>query len=68
MDWHNARTKAELAIRGLTMASIARDNGIAPSTMRAVMHKRYRRGELLIAQCLGVSPETIWPSRYGVKK
>jgi Ner family transcriptional regulator len=28
------------------------------------MHRPYPRAERLIAQAIGVPPETIWPARY----
>lgn len=68
MDMHTADIKAALAKLGLTSADVARLNNMAPSTLRNVYIKHYPRAEKIIADLLGMTPEQIWPSRYGVKK
>ena len=38
--------------------------GYAPTLVRQALDKPYPNAERIIAEALGVSPETIWPSRY----
>ncbi|MCE9783631.1 helix-turn-helix domain-containing protein [Shewanella algae] len=66
-DWHPADIKAVLAKRGLSVADIARANGLAPTTLRTALARRYPRGQELIAMHIGVPPQMIWPSRYQPK-
>ncbi|WP_084631172.1 helix-turn-helix domain-containing protein [Ferrimonas senticii] len=64
MDWHPADIRAALEKNGTNMAEIARANGIAPPTIRAVQNRKYERGQQLIAAALNKDPREIWPSRY----
>ncbi|MEC4725657.1 helix-turn-helix domain-containing protein [Shewanella sp. D64] len=65
MDWHNADIKAALEKKGITLAGLARMYRIAPTTLRTTLVRRYRFGEKIIAKHIEVTPQTIWPSRYG---
>ncbi|EGU33017.1 helix-turn-helix domain-containing protein [Vibrio scophthalmi] len=63
-DWHQADIKAELEKKGLNMTELSRTAGLAEGTLRNVFRVRYPKAQKIIAGALGVSPETIWPSRY----
>ncbi|MPW30486.1 transcriptional regulator [Agarivorans sp. B2Z047] len=63
-DWHPADIKAALNKKGLTLRDLSREQGLAPNTLSNVFRLRYPKGQRIIAQALGVSPEIIWPSRY----
>jgi len=65
-DRQHARIKGALALRGLTLSSIARDLGVAPGTVSIVSRgfRRSRRIESAIAMALGCSPAELWPERY----
>ncbi|WP_183996075.1 helix-turn-helix domain-containing protein [Sphingomonas kyeonggiensis] len=65
-DRQHARIKGALALRGLTLSSIARDLGVAPGTVSIVSRgfRRSRRIESAIAVALGCSPADLWPERY----
>jgi len=63
-DWHREDIKAELNKRGISMAKLGRDNGLAPTTVKNALDKHYPKGEKLIADALGVKATVIWPSRY----
>ncbi|WP_418352050.1 helix-turn-helix domain-containing protein [Shewanella algae] len=67
MDWHPADIRAEITKRGKSMAALARESGIAPTTLRTTMCRPYLRGQEIIAACIGVPPQKIWPSRYQPK-
>jgi len=65
-DKQHARIKSALALRGATLSSIARDLGVAPTTVSIVSrgYRRSRRIEKAIADAIGRSPAELWPSRY----
>lgn len=67
-DWHAEDIKAEVRKRGKTISQLSRDSGLAESTLRNVFRYHWPKGERIIAGALGVTPEDIWPSRYGVQQ
>ncbi|EAN1751213.1 transcriptional regulator [Salmonella enterica] len=63
-DWHSADIIAALKKQGTSLSAVSRQAGLASSTLANALIRRWPRGERLIADALGVSPEQIWPSRY----
>lgn len=63
-DWHSADIVAGLKKRGTSLAALSREAGLASSTLANALTRSWPRGEKLIADALGISPEIIWPSRY----
>ncbi|EIO7467847.1 helix-turn-helix domain-containing protein [Salmonella enterica subsp. enterica] len=63
-DWHSADIIAALKKRGTSLSAISRNSGLASSTLANALNRRWPKGERLIAEALGVTPEQIWPSRY----
>ncbi len=63
-DIESGYVQAALRLKGLTVAKLAKENGLAPSTLNAVWARKYPRAERIIADALGVKPCDIWPSRY----
>ncbi|EAS1759915.1 transcriptional regulator [Salmonella enterica] len=63
-DWHPADIVAALRKRGTSMAALSRDAGLSSSTLGNALYRHWPKGEKLIAEALGVTPEQIWPSRY----
>ena len=63
-DWHPADIIAGLRKKGTSLAEVSRRAGLASSTLTNALNRRWPKGERLIAEALGVAPETIWPSRY----
>ncbi len=63
-DWHPADIIAALKKRVTSLAEVSRNSGLASSTLTNALNRRWPKGERLIAEALGVAPETIWPSRY----
>lgn len=63
-DWHSADIIAGLKKKGTTLAALSRKAGLASATLANALTRRWPKGERLIAEELGVSPEQIWPSRY----
>ncbi|HEY3987034.1 helix-turn-helix transcriptional regulator [Cedecea sp.] len=62
-DWHPADIIAALRKKGTSLAAVSRKAGLASSTLANVLTRHWPKGERLIAEELGVSPEQIWPSR-----
>lgn len=60
------RIKAALALKGITLSSIARQLDVKPTTITIVSkgYRRSRRIEHAIALALGCEPDQIWPDRY----
>jgi Ner family transcriptional regulator len=63
-DWHNADIKAGLEKAGWTLSKLAAAHGYARSTLCAPLKMAWPKGERIIANTLGTTPQTIWPSRY----
>ncbi len=63
-DWHRADIIAALKKSGTTMSALSRANGLASTTLANALRFPWPKGEQIIAEQIGVSPEDIWPSRY----
>lgn len=63
-DWHRADVVAELKKKGWSVAALAREVGLAESTLYSALSRPYPKGERIIASAIGVEPEVIWAKRY----
>ncbi|MEW7313579.1 helix-turn-helix transcriptional regulator [Buttiauxella gaviniae] len=63
-DWHSADIIAALKKHGTSLSAVSRNSGLASSTLGNALYRHWPKGERLIADALGVTPEQIWPSRY----
>ncbi|EQB7360292.1 helix-turn-helix domain-containing protein [Escherichia albertii] len=63
-DWHSADIIAALKKQGTSLSAVSRNSGLASSSLANALTRRWPKGERLIAEALGVTPEQIWPSRY----
>ncbi|MGR6980844.1 helix-turn-helix domain-containing protein [Testudinibacter sp. P27/CKL/0425] len=63
-DMSNLEIRGELMKKGLSLSQLGIDSGLAKTTLRNALDKRYPRGERIIANALGLEPADIWPSRY----
>ncbi|EAA7428701.1 transcriptional regulator [Salmonella enterica] len=63
-DWHSADIIAALKKRGMSLAAVSRNAGLASSTLANALTRHWPKGERLIAEALDVAHEDIWPSRY----
>ncbi|ECR7610253.1 transcriptional regulator [Salmonella enterica] len=63
-DWHRAYVIAALHARGVTLAQLSRDNGLAARTLNNAFARSYPKAEKIIATAIGCHPYEIWPSRY----
>lgn len=64
MDWHKADILAALKKKNISLASLSRSHGLSSSTLANALSRDWPRGELIIANALGVLPQEVWPSRY----
>jgi Ner family transcriptional regulator len=63
-DWHRADIKAALEKAGWTLRQLAVAQGYCPGALRNPLNGPWPKGERIIADALGTTPQTIWPSRY----
>lgn len=63
-DWHPADVIAALRKAGWSLRKLSLHHEYSPDTLKAVLQRPWPKGQRLIAEALGVSPEEIWPSRY----
>jgi Ner family transcriptional regulator len=64
-DWGANKIRYALNEAGWNWSTLAKAAGYASSAaLRAAADKPYPKAERIIASAIGVSPETIWPSRY----
>jgi Ner family transcriptional regulator len=63
-DWHKADIIAALHKKGTSLAALSREANLASSTLANALNRPWAKGELLIAQAIGLPPTQIWPSRY----
>lgn len=67
-DWHRADIVAALRKAGWSLRRLAIHHGYAsPTTLSVAMDRPWPKGQRLIADAIGIDPETIWPSRYEEK-
>jgi lambda repressor-like predicted transcriptional regulator len=65
LDRHE-RIKMRLRVAGSSLANVARQLGVAPTTVTTVSqgYRRSRRIEAAIAHELQTSAKELWPERY----
>lgn len=63
-DWHPADIISALRKKGTSMAAVSRQSGLCSTTLANALVRPWPKGELLIAEAIGISPAEIWPSRY----
>ena len=63
-DWERIDIIYALKKKGTSLAELSRQSGLNSRTLNNALERRYPKGERIIASAIGVTPETIWPSRY----
>lgn len=63
-DWHRADIKAALEKAGTSMSKLSREHNYCSGSVRMVLNVPWPKMEKIVATALGLSPQTIWPSRY----
>lgn len=68
-DWHRIDIVAALHKRGVSIRQLSIQAGLKPDTLKNALARAYPKGERIIANAIGTTPEHIWPSRYsGLQK
>lgn len=62
--WHKADIKAALEKAGWNYSSLSRANGLKETTISNALTKPWAKGEIIIANAIGVHPSVIWPDRW----
>ena len=66
-DWYSADIIAAMKKKGPTLSALSRQSGYTPSTLANAHARSWTKGEMIIANALGVEAKRIWPSRYRKK-
>ena len=66
-DWHRADILAALKKAGLSLRQLGMAHGYSPTSLNNVLDRPWPKAERIVAEVLGVTPESIWPSRYQEK-
>lgn len=67
-DWHPADVVAALRKAGWSLRKLSQHHGYVPTALAHALQRPWPKAQRLIAEALGVQPETIWPSRYTKKE
>ena len=67
-DWHPADVLAALKKRGFSLVKLSTDHGYHPTAAGKALKRSWPAMEAIIAEAIGVKPETIWPSRYAAQR
>lgn len=63
-NMHRAYIIAAIREKGSTLAQLSIDAGLHPRTLGNALERKYPKGEKIIADFIGISPQEIWPERY----
>ncbi|AWW56563.1 transcriptional regulator [Pasteurella multocida] len=63
-DMHRADIVALVRKSGTSISALSVKAGLRPTTLNNALERRYPKGEKIIADAVGLTPEDIWPSRY----
>ncbi|HKJ88925.1 MAG TPA: helix-turn-helix transcriptional regulator [Gammaproteobacteria bacterium] len=64
MDWDPADIVAALRKAGWSLRRLSFAHGYRSDALKHALRRPYPRAEAIIAGALGLSPGTLWPSRY----
>lgn len=65
-EWNKDEIKAEIVRQGVSLADLARRNGLTPTalSMSLTRRKPMTRADQVIAAFIGVPMHELWPERY----
>lgn len=63
-DMHRADIVAAVRKAGTSISALSVKSGLKPTTLNNALERRYPKGERIIAEAIGKTPQEIWPSRY----
>lgn len=67
-DWHKADIVAAVHKAGWTLKGLSLHHGYSnKNSLSCALQRKWPKAERLIAECIGIEPQTIWPSRYQEK-
>lgn len=64
-DWTSDLIIRALKKAGFSVPALEAELGIADGSLRNAFYRHVPKYEHFIAQKIGLSPDVIWPSRYG---
>lgn len=64
-NMHAEDVKAAVRKKGISLARLARDNGLSDSAVRKALYGPIPRGNQVIAKHLGKAVHQIWPEWFG---
>lgn len=65
-DWHKADILAAVKKTGCSITKLSRLNNLSDSVVAQALLKPYPKSERIIANHLGLTVQSIWPSRYNL--
>jgi len=63
-DWHRADIIAAVRKTGTDLSKLSIKHGLGRGVLRNCLNHPYPKYERIIAEHLGITQQTIWPSRY----
>ena len=63
-NMHRAYIIAMIQEKGKTLYQLSVEAGLHPRTLGNALDRKYPKGEKIIADFIGKTPEEIWPTRY----
>lgn len=63
-DWHRALIVASLRMAGWSLRRLSVAHGLSEHTLKTALDVSYPKAEKIIADAIGLDPQTIWPQRY----
>ncbi|HEB4799377.1 TPA: helix-turn-helix domain-containing protein, partial [Yersinia enterocolitica] len=47
-----------------SLSALSRDSGLSSGTLANALTRPWPKGEMIIAEAIGITPQEIWPSRF----
>lgn len=63
-DWHRQEILAAIRKKKGSLSALSRDNGLSSGTLSNALTRPWPKGEMIIAEVIGIPPQEIWPSRF----
>ena len=64
IDMNRHDILAAIKKRGTTLSRLSQINGYRSDALRNALGRPWPKAEAIIAACLDLPPQTIWPTRY----
>lgn len=63
-DWHRQEILAAIRKKKGSLSALSRESGLSPGTLANALTRPWPKGEMIIADAIGITPQEIWPSRF----